>query len=157
MSKAPDPSSQPRNLPGGGILDWLERLGNKLPEPAIIFVILAAVVIVAASIGSAAGWKVQPVQPRPVMIEKLDASGAKVLDSAGKPVMTPKLDASGKAEVTLVNNGEPISPRSLLNADGLYWMFSSMLRNFTTLPALGLISSRCSGSGLRRSSDSSAR
>lgn len=148
MSNSSDPSSSHNLEPRPGILDWLERLGNKLPEPAIIFVILAIVVIIAAAVGSAAGWKVQPVQPRPVMVEKLDASGAKVLDASGKPVLTPKLDAKGKAEVELVNNGDPIAPRSLLTGDGVYWMLSSMLRNFTTMPALGLIFVAMLGIGL---------
>ncbi|MCE2882874.1 MAG: AbgT family transporter, partial [Planctomycetaceae bacterium] len=48
-------------------------------------------------------------------------------------------DESGKVVTELVTTGAPIEPRSLLTAEGVYWMLSSMLRNFTGLPALGLI------------------
>ncbi|MFO0376420.1 MAG: AbgT family transporter [bacterium] len=131
-----------------GILDWIEWVGNKLPEPALIFVILAAVVIVVSAIGTAAKWEIQPRRPQPVMVEKVDASGAAVLDAAGKPVMTPKKNEDGKIVTELVNSGAPIQPRSLLTSEGVYWMFSSMLRNFTTTPALGLIFVAMLGIGL---------
>src|SRR5687767_456327 len=90
------------------ILDWIEWAGNKLPEPALIFVILAALVITAAAIGTAAGWKVQPVQPRMVMVPALDAHGTPLLDAAGKPVLTPKKDEAGKPVTELINTGAPI-------------------------------------------------
>ncbi|MBK7537708.1 MAG: AbgT family transporter [Myxococcales bacterium] len=35
------PPAAPRRI----ALDWIERLGNRLPEPALLFVILAAAVI----------------------------------------------------------------------------------------------------------------
>jgi aminobenzoyl-glutamate transport protein len=130
------------------LLDRIEWLGNKLPEPALIFVILAALVIVVAAIGSAAGWKVQPVQPRYVMVPVVEASGAQVLTPEGKPVLAKKLDERGKPVKELVPTGKPIEPRSLLTSDGIYWMLSSMLRNFTGLPALGLIFVAMLGIGL---------
>ncbi len=131
-----------------GVLDWIEWAGNKLPEPAILFAILAGIVIVVSAVGSSLKWSVQPVQPRMVMVEKVGADGAVVLDEAGKPVMKPKVDASGKIEVALVESGAPVTPRSLLTSEGVYWMLSSMLRNFTHLPALGLIFVAMLGIGL---------
>jgi aminobenzoyl-glutamate transport protein len=131
------------------ILDWIEWAGNKLPEPALIFVILAAVVIAVAGVGDAMGWKVQPVQPRPVMVDKIDpATGAPKLDQAGNPIKIAKRDENGKVQVEIVEVGTPIEPRSLLTRDGFYWMMSSMLRNFTALPALGLIFVAMLGIGL---------
>jgi aminobenzoyl-glutamate transport protein len=124
----------------GNLLDRIERLGNKLPEPALIFVILAAVVIVVAAVGDLAGWSVQPVTPKPVLVDQVDATGA-----VQKVV---QLSASGKPEIVLEKTGAPIEPRSLLTADGVYWALSSMLRNFTALPALGLIFVAMLGIGL---------
>lgn len=144
MSNTSAPAPQGRT----GVLDLIERLGNKLPEPALIFVILAAVVIAVAAIGDWAGWKVQPVTPKPVLVEKMDAAGTPVLSAEGKPVMVPKLTASGKPEIVLEKSGAPIEPRSLLTRDGVYWALSSMLRNFTGLPALGLIFVAMLGIGL---------
>lgn len=102
-----------------GVLDWIEIIGNKLPEPALLFALLAALVVVFSAIGDAVGWSVQPVKPQ-----------IKVVDGA-PPGAAP--------EIELVPSGAPIQPRSLMTSDGVYWMLSSMLRNFTTLPALGLI------------------
>ncbi|MCW5765392.1 MAG: AbgT family transporter [Phycisphaeraceae bacterium] len=143
-------SHMPEGPPKTGfrLLDTIERIGNKLPEPALIFVILAAVVIVVAAVGSAAGWKVQPVQPRYVMVDKVDASGNPVLKADGTPERVKKLDERGRPVKELVPNGQPIEPRSLLTGEGIYWMLSSMLRNFTGLPALGLIFVAMLGIGL---------
>ncbi|MBL8762855.1 MAG: AbgT family transporter [Phycisphaerae bacterium] len=136
------------------MLDRVERIGNSLPEPALLFALLAALVVALSAIGSAAGWKVQPVVPRVALTPQLDPSGRPVLDAAGSPRMTPKLDARGRPEVVLVGqtdtDGAPVElrPRSLLTGDGLYWMLASMVRNFTGLPALGLVFVSMLGIGL---------
>ena len=140
--------SESKSQPRRSALDWIEFVGNKLPEPAIIFVILAALIIAIAALGDALGWEVTPVQPRIVTEAVVDAAGTPVLDDAGKPVVRPLLDASGAPQTELVPNGAPIAPRSLLTGEGIYWMLSSMLRNFTGLPALGLIFVAMLGIGL---------
>ena len=69
-SQHPQSSSQPSVPSPGrrGILDTIEWLGNKLPEPALIFAILAAVVIVVSAVAVSMDWSVQPrrlhVRPR---------------------------------------------------------------------------------------------
>ncbi|MDZ4754027.1 MAG: AbgT family transporter [Phycisphaerae bacterium] len=127
------------------ILDWIERIGNRLPEPALLFAMLAGLVIVASAVGSSLGWTVRPMQPRVTLVDKVDESGAPVLGDDGAPERVPLLDARGKPKITLVAqlnaDGTPVElrPVSLLTVDGIYWMLSSMIRNFTTLPALGLV------------------
>lgn len=130
------------------VLDWIEVIGNKLPEPAIIFVILSCLVITVAAIGSAAGWKVQPVRPQPVMVEKIGDDGKVVLEADGKPHMVVKYSPDNKPVTELKPIGKPIEPRSLLTSEGVYWMLSSMIRNFVTLPALGLVFVAMLGIGL---------
>ncbi|MBN8596606.1 MAG: AbgT family transporter [Planctomycetes bacterium] len=132
------PSSHPAPK-SNSVLDLIEWLGNKIPEPAILFALFAGVVVVLAAIGNAMGWKVQPVQPTVHLIEKHDEAGKAVLHADGSPVMVPVLGADGRPKIKLENRGDPISPRTLLTSDGVYWMLSSMIRNFTHLPALGLI------------------
>jgi aminobenzoyl-glutamate transport protein len=105
------------------LLDQIERLGNKLPEPPILFCWLAFFVVVGSAIGAAVGWSVQPLKP------------VAVTGSEG-------------VRVTLVAAGAAIEPRSLLTAEGLYFMFSSMLRNFATMPALPLLFVSMLGIGL---------
>ena len=44
------------------MLDAIERLGNRLPDPVLIFVWLIVAVIVLSVVGAAAGWQaVNPV------------------------------------------------------------------------------------------------
>jgi aminobenzoyl-glutamate transport protein len=130
------------------VLDWIEYIGNKLPEPALIFVILMVVVIAVAALGDALGWQVTPIQPRVVMEPALDGSGAPMLGTDGAPMLVPAHDEAGRVMTELVPTGAPIESRSLLTRDGIYWMLSSMLRNFTGLPALGLIFVAMLGIGL---------
>lgn len=122
----------------GRILDLIEWIGNKIPEPAILFALFAGAVIAIAAIGNALGWEVQPVQPTVTLVEKMEG-GKPVLHADGTPVMIPKLGHDGRPEIHLVDRGDPIRPRTLLTSEGIYWMLSSMIRNFTHLPALGLI------------------
>ena len=60
-SAAPPPAGPP----GGGLagaLDLLERIGNRLPDPATLFLIMAGIVVIASWIASALG--VTAVHPR---------------------------------------------------------------------------------------------
>ncbi len=136
-NKAEAPQGRP---PRRGVLDWIEWFGNRLPEPVLLFALLCAIVIALSGIGAWAEWSIQPVQPRMAMITETGDGGA--------PESRPKLRADGHPEIELVATGQPVTPRSLLNADGVYWMLSSMLRNFTTLPAIGLIFVAILGIGL---------
>jgi aminobenzoyl-glutamate transport protein len=113
------------------LLDWIEWAGNKLPEPALLFALLAAIAIVLSAWGAAAGWSVQPVAPV-LLTEAITQADGSVLQQA-------VLDEHGRPKIKLEASGAPLTPRSLLSADGIYWMFSSMLRNFAQMPALPLI------------------
>ena len=147
---APTPGSLPPTHNAGkrGVLDIIERLGNALPEPAILFAILAAIIVVVSAIGSAADWKVQPVRLRVETVAKLDAAGAPVVATDGTPKLVPKIGDNGKPIVRLEPTGSPLEPRNLLTSEGVYWMLSSMVRNFTGLPALGLVFVAMLGIGL---------
>jgi len=140
-----DGQQQPAPARPGGWFDRIERIGNALPEPVLIFVILSAIVIVVSAIGAAADWRIQPVRPKAELIQQVDAAGQPVVDKDNNPVLVPKLDEMNKPIVTLVGatdkDGKPVElvAKSLLTSEGIYWMLSSMVRNFTTLPALGLV------------------
>lgn len=134
------PADTPHPAPRRGMLDWIEWLGNKLPEPALLFALLAFVVVLVSALGSALEWQVQPVKP---VLETQT-----VLQADGSTLQQPVLDASGRPVLDLVASGAPIQPRSLLTADGIYWMLSSALRNFAQMPALPLIFVAMLGIGL---------
>lgn len=122
----PAPAPQKR-----GVLDWIEWAGNKLPEPALLFALLALLVVILSAVGAGMGWSVQPIKP--TMLTET------VVLADGSQVQQPVLDARGRPQVQLLESGVPFQPRSLLTVDGIYWMLSSMLRNFAQMPALPLI------------------
>lgn len=132
--------SESTTKPRRNVLDWIEWLGNQLPEPPILFSILAAIVIVLSALGAALDWEVQPVKP--VLIS---ASSVATETGSAPPAGA---DVAAKASIELQPSGAPIQPRSLLSSDGIYWMFSSMLRNFASMPALPLIFVAMLGIGL---------
>jgi aminobenzoyl-glutamate transport protein len=134
------PPAAPSPVPRRSVLDWIEAIGNRLPEPALLFALLAALVVAISTLGAALDWQVQPVKPTVTM--------ETVATAHGGTTQTPKLDARGLPEVTLVDSGDPIRPQSLLTADGIYWMLSSALRNFAQMPALPLIFVAMLGIGL---------
>lgn len=90
-----------------GILDLIEWIGNKLPDPAVLFLIGAAVVMLASQIAVSTGWEVQPKQA----VSAIDP-------------------ATGEAVIQFLDKGAPIQPVSLLTSDGLYWCLTSMVDNF---------------------------
>jgi len=123
-----------------GALDWIEWAGNKLPEPALLFALLAMVVVLLSAAGSALDWQVQPVKPV--------LQTEQVQQPDGSLVAVPALDANGVPKIELVAYGSPIEPRSLATSDGIYWMLSSALRNFAQMPALPLLFTAMLGIGL---------
>lgn len=130
-------------------LDLIERVGNLLPEPVLLFLLLAVIVMVVSALGTAAGWSVQPLRPQIVTQPALDAAGAPILDAAGKPIHRAVIDpATGRPSVVVVPEGQPLAPRSLLTSDGLYWAMSNMVHNFINFAPLGLVLTSMLGIGL---------
>lgn len=87
-------------------LDLVERAGNKVPHPAVIFLILIAIVIV----------------------------GSALLQMAGTSVTMQLINPeTHKPEETT------IAARSLLNAEGIRFMYSTVIPSFMSFTAVGLI------------------
>jgi len=87
-------------------LDSIERVGNAMPHPATLFIILSGVVMVASALCASANVAVT----------------YSYYDSAAK--------AMGERTVAAVN---------LLSADGLRWMITHVVSNFTGFFALGTV------------------
>lgn len=137
VHSAPMPTPSPRRFDP---LAFIERVGNALPDPAILFVCGCVLVMVLSHVGFRLGWSVQPVQIREVMRDVTDASGKPVLDDKGQPTREPIRDErTGRPKTELVKSGDPIQPKSLLTSDGIYWCLSTMVTNFTTFPPLGIV------------------
>lgn len=114
-----------------GFLGLIERIGNALPEPIFLFALFAAAVMAVSAVGSALGWRVQPLRPQVVVVESRRADGT--VDRV------PQLDTNGRPRIELVPSGDPITPRSLLTRDGVYWAVANMIRNFLNFPPLGVV------------------
>ena len=80
-------------------LAWVERAGNRLPDPVTLFAGGAILVLVASALAASFGW-VEPHPTRP---------------------------------------GVEIEAKSLLTAEGLRWVFTSMVENFTSFHPLGVV------------------
>jgi len=143
------PPAGRRKGPLDSFLDVVERIGNLLPDPVFLFAGAAAIVVILSGIGAAAGWSVQPLKPVPVVREVHDAAGNPVIDAAtGERVTEPLLDGEGRPMLELRPEGEPIKPKSLLTAEGIYWALTSMVRNFINFPPLGIVLAGMLGIGL---------
>ncbi len=98
-----------------GILDLIEFIGNKLPDPAVIFVIGALLVIALSAFGAAQGWEVEELRP------------------------VVGVNDAGQRTMELEPTGNFIRPMSLISPDGMYWMISTMVSNFINFPPLGIV------------------
>lgn len=133
-----------------GILDFIEWVGNKLPDPATLFLLGAALVMILSWIFAETNVKVQPMRPRPIMVEQLDAQGEVVRDPrTGELVMEFKKDpVTGQAIVEWKPEGSPIESRNLLSREGLYWCFNTMVKNFKDFAPLGIVLTGMLGIGV---------
>ena len=82
----------------GSFLKWLERVGNKLPNPAILFLIFFMVLALCSYV----------------------------------------LQLAGVTAVNLKTN-EIIHIRSLISAEGLDWLLTTLIKNYINFPPLGMI------------------
>ncbi|GAB5495210.1 MAG: hypothetical protein Phyf2KO_02900 [Phycisphaerales bacterium] len=117
-----DPASVPAKR--RGLLDFVEWIGNKLPDPALLFLIGAVFVMVASQVAVMTGWTVQPQQ------------AVQTVNEAGETV------------IGFVDNGDKLVPKSLLTADGLYWCLQSMVDNFMGFAPLGIVLTGMLGIGV---------
>ncbi len=90
----------------GGILGAIERVGNKLPHPATIFVILCAIIIVVSAVMAKMGVS--------VTYTGLDRTTMEIKEMTAKVV-------------------------SLLTPEGIRYMFTSAVKNFTSFAPLGTV------------------
>ncbi len=92
----------------GGFLNLIERVGNKLPHPGMLFLIMSLIVIGVSAIGAILGWSVT-------------YEGLVKVD-----------DVYQVQEVTA-------NAKSLLSIEGIQYIFSSIVSNFTGFTPLGTV------------------
>ncbi len=122
--RAPDAKS-------GGMLDLIEKVGNRLPDPSMLFLLGTLLVMALSAIAVWGDWQVQPRLPQQVM--------ETVVSDAGETVQRPAHDEAGQPILEWQESGEPLKATSLLTRDGLFWAISSMVDNFMAFPPLGVV------------------
>jgi len=115
------------------ILDFIERVGNKVPHPAILFLGLCAGLIVLSQILAWTGWSAtyEVVKPPPQVVEQVGVGGSVL---PGETLPAEQADASSYKTVK-----ETAEVQSLLSADGIRFLFTSFVRNFMGFTAMGII------------------
>jgi aminobenzoyl-glutamate transport protein len=141
MTEATAPAPQHTFL--GRLLDTIETVGNKVPHPAIIFIILIAGVIVLSQILYIVGASVtyEVVEPPPVSGEQAYPPGSAV----EVPFVPPDFDYH---EADLHIDTETTAVKGLLTADGIRFMFTSPVANFNNFGVVGIILVAMLGVGL---------
>ena len=116
-----------------GFLGTIERIGNKIPHPAIIFLGLIAIVIVLSAILSVAGVSAETQVATPKSSEVVpDYSDAgSMYPSYDHPVEQPIPDYEIKTETITVNN--------LISADGIRLIFTTVVQNFNDFGVVAVI------------------
>lgn len=152
------PPDRPAARPGVAlrVLNFIETVGNRLPTPTTLFVIFSVLVLPVSYVADALDWKVAAVEPRAVR----GPDGGPVIDpSTGRakielapqhvvevrPVRDaeghPVLDANNqlKTEAVVTGTARIITVRSLLTADGIYYIVSRVVFNFINFAPLGIV------------------
>lgn len=115
------------------MLDGIERLGNKVPDPAIIFLGLIAVVIVLSAVLSAFDVSVtyEVIEPPPISAEQEYVGGSDIPE-----VIAP---TDYYAEDDVEKTTETTSIKSLLDTEGIRFIFSSFVNNFASFSVVAVI------------------
>jgi aminobenzoyl-glutamate transport protein len=112
------------------LLDVVEKVGNKVPHPAVIFLVLIAIVLVLSHALYLAGTSVTTQ-----VVEASEPDGETVAETDvdySYPYSEPLFDAHQVKE-------ETIAARSLLTTDGIRFMYASLIPSFMSFTAVGLI------------------
>jgi aminobenzoyl-glutamate transport protein len=117
---------------GGGFLGWIERVGNKVPHPAIIFLGLIVAVILLSAVLDWAGVS--------VTTEVAEAADSPVSQEYNGGTTYPSLDHQPEQAVPDYEvKTETIEAQSLLSGDGIRHMFTTAVQNFNDFGVVAVI------------------
>ena len=115
------------------MLDGIERAGNRVPHPAMIFVGLIVIVIVASQIMHWAGVSstTEVAKPPPEQVQERQDGGSQY----------PSYDIPGEQQppASYQIHKETIKAQGLLTGSGVRFIFTSFTKNFQEFVALTLI------------------
>ena len=111
----------------GGFLDKIERLGNKVPHPVIMFLYLIIFVALLAALLAALDVSVTETVAVPTPVAELD----RLQRELGGSVVAYDLELGEQVTIPdYILEEQTFEVRSLLSLDGLRFVFSSFVNNF---------------------------
>jgi aminobenzoyl-glutamate transport protein len=127
------------------ILDRIERLGNKMPHPVILFLLLCGAVIVVSQVLYWVGWKAtyEVVAPPTAVAEQTYYGGSVEPTYVGPTV--PEAASTYKVET------QTAKVQGLLTGSGVRYLFTSFVSNFRNFAAVAIILVVMIGVGLAES------
>jgi aminobenzoyl-glutamate transport protein len=129
------------------VLDVVERVGNKVPHPAVIFLILIAIVVVLSHLLFVTGTTITYEAIVPTA-KQIDASETEATPyDLGMVVDYQTIDAKGYG----IEKRE-VAAKSLLTTDGIRFIYSSLIPNFMGFTAVGLMIVAMVGAGVAEES-----
>ena len=133
MSTAPEHTAPADHGFMARMLDAIERLGNKMPDPAIVFLILCGAVIVLSQLLAWADVKAtfEVAKPPPVPTEETYYGNSVEPTDVGPTQPEPAPAYKITTETAKV--------KSLLSADGIRYLFTSFVSNFRNFSAVTII------------------
>jgi para-aminobenzoyl-glutamate transporter family len=138
----PPPAKKHGKSLGERMLDGIERIGNKVPHPAMIFLALCVIVIVLSALlawaNVSATYEVST--PKSVPAQEIYAGGTDNPSLELPPDATYQHDYETTTETTHVE--------SLLTADGIRFIFTSAVDNFNDFGVVAVILVAMIGVGL---------
>jgi aminobenzoyl-glutamate transport protein len=127
------------------LLDWIERVGNKVPNPTIMFVYLIGIVAVLSAILSWAGVQVTDELVVPVPKDEFSQINEHlggtwtIYDSVtGEPATVPDF----------IVQEQTIAVRSLISVDGARFFLSSFVDNFAGFGVVAVVLVSMAGVGV---------
>jgi aminobenzoyl-glutamate transport protein len=131
VAQPPTPAAE--HTGAARMLDAIERLGNKMPDPAILFLWLCLGVIL---LSQALSWldvkaTYEVVSPPPAAAEETYYGGSVYPTYVGPATPEPASDYKVHEETTRV--------KGLLSVDGVRFLFTSFVENFRNFAAVSII------------------
>jgi aminobenzoyl-glutamate transport protein len=130
------------------LLDVVEKVGNKVPHPAIIFLTLIGIVIVLSVLFGLLGTSVS----YEVLVPKPQAAEPPIPYDSGVHDLEPTAAYQTVNEKSYHLETRSVAARSLLTVKGIRFMYSSLIPSFMGFTAVGLMIVALVGAGVAEES-----
>jgi aminobenzoyl-glutamate transport protein len=139
------PEGGDTTMESGGFLAWIERVGNKVPTPAIMFLYLIAGLMVVSAIIAAFDVSVTEDVAVPIPAEVVQD----IRDGLGGSVVAFDTASSEAVDIPdYVIRETTFTVQSLLSIDGLRFFFSSFVNNFAAFSVVAVTLVAMAGVGV---------